>query len=70
MTQSVELTLDSAAETAVREQWARLAEAGLTATPVLTDLAGLTRDAAFRDAVAPPDPFDEYARPCTPWEFA
>ncbi|HET9379247.1 MAG TPA: CoA transferase [Streptomyces sp.] len=52
------------------QDWrARLAEAGLTATPVLTDLAGLTRDAAFRDAVAPPDPFDEYARPCTPWEF-
>lgn len=29
MTQSVELTLDAATEAAVREQWARLAEAGL-----------------------------------------
>jgi 2'-5' RNA ligase len=29
MTQSVELTLDAAAEAVVREQWARLAEAGL-----------------------------------------
>jgi 2'-5' RNA ligase len=29
MTQSVELTLDAAAEAAVREQWARLADAGL-----------------------------------------
>jgi 2'-5' RNA ligase len=29
MTQSVELTLDAAAETAVREQWERLAQAGL-----------------------------------------
>ncbi|MEU7719546.1 CoA transferase [Streptomyces tibetensis] len=53
------------------EEWqVRLAEAGLTATPVLTDLSGLLHDAAFRKAVTPPDPAGGYARPCTPWEFA
>ncbi|POX49308.1 CoA transferase [Streptomyces sp. Ru71] len=53
------------------EEWlARLADAGLTATPVLTDLRDLTRDAAFHAAVAPPDPATGYARPRAPWEFA
>ncbi|MET9682352.1 CoA transferase [Streptomyces coeruleorubidus] len=53
------------------EEWtARLAEAGLTATPVLTDLTALARDPAFRAAVAPPDPFTGHARPYAPWEFA
>ncbi|MCX5424235.1 CoA transferase [Streptomyces sp. NBC_00078] len=52
------------------EEWrARLTEAGLTATPVLTDLSDLPHDAAFRKAVAPPDPAGGYARPYTPWEF-
>jgi crotonobetainyl-CoA:carnitine CoA-transferase CaiB-like acyl-CoA transferase len=53
------------------EEWrVRLAEAGLTATPVRTDLSGLPHDAVFRTAVAPPDPASRYARPYTPWEFA
>lgn len=53
------------------EEWrVRLTEAGLTATPVLTDLSALPHDAAFRTAVAPPDPAGGYARPYTPWEFA
>ncbi|MFF6878164.1 CoA transferase [Streptomyces sp. NPDC012474] len=53
------------------EQWtARLAEAGLTATPVLTDLTAPARDPAFRAAVAPPDPSTGHARPYAPWEFA
>ncbi|MEU4469481.1 CoA transferase [Streptomyces sp. NPDC024017] len=53
------------------EEWtARLAEAGLTATPVLTDLTALARDPAFRAAVAPPDPVTGHARPYAPWEFA
>lgn len=53
------------------EEWtARLAEAGLTATPVLTHLTALARDPAFRAAVAPPDPFTGQARPYAPWEFA
>ncbi|PNG21376.1 CoA transferase [Streptomyces cahuitamycinicus] len=53
------------------EQWtARLAEAGLTATPVLTDLTAPVRDPAFRAAVAPPDPSTGHARPYAPWEFA
>ncbi len=53
------------------EQWtARLAEAGLTATPVLTDLTALARDPTFRAAVAPPDPSTGHARPYAPWEFA
>ncbi|MFJ4815984.1 CoA transferase [Streptomyces sp. NPDC088801] len=53
------------------EQWtARLAEAGLTATPVLTDLKAPARDPAFRAAVAPPDPSTGHARPYAPWEFA
>lgn len=52
------------------EEWrVRLTEAGLTATPVLTDLSDLPHDAAFRTAVAPPDPAGGYARPYTPWEF-
>ena len=52
------------------EEWtARLAEAGLTATPVLTDLTTLARDPAFRAAVAPPDPVTGHARPYVPWEF-
>ena len=53
------------------EEWtARLAEAGLTATPVLTDLTAPARDPAFRAAVAPPDPSTGHARPYAPWEFA
>jgi crotonobetainyl-CoA:carnitine CoA-transferase CaiB-like acyl-CoA transferase len=53
------------------EAWtARLAEAGLTATPVLTDLTALARAPAYRAAVAPPDPATGHARPYTPWEFA
>ncbi|MET7736858.1 CoA transferase [Streptomyces sp. NPDC005402] len=53
------------------EEWrVRLAEAGLTATSVLTDLSDLPHDAAFRKAVAPPGPADGFARPYTPWEFA
>ncbi|MBB6420852.1 CoA transferase [Streptomyces sp. AK010] len=53
------------------EEWtARLAEAGLTATPVLTDLTALARDPAFRAAVTPPDPSTGHARPYAPWEFA
>ncbi|SMQ19509.1 Crotonobetainyl-CoA:carnitine CoA-transferase CaiB [Streptomyces sp. Ag82_O1-12] len=53
------------------QEWtARLAEAGLTATPVLTDLTALARDPAFRAAVAPPDPSTGHARPYAPWEFA
>ncbi|MEU8541410.1 CoA transferase [Streptomyces sp. NPDC048717] len=53
------------------EDWReRLAGAGLTATPVLTDLAGLARDPAFKAAVAPPDPAAPYARPHSPWTFA
>jgi crotonobetainyl-CoA:carnitine CoA-transferase CaiB-like acyl-CoA transferase len=53
------------------EEWtARLAEAGLTATPVLTDLTAPARDPAFRAAVAPPGPFTGHARPYAPWEFA
>ncbi|WP_328361815.1 CoA transferase [Streptomyces sp. NBC_00445] len=64
---------DLAARVARRttEEWtARLAEAGLTATPVRTDLAALARDPAFRAAVAPPDPVTGHARPYAPWEFA
>jgi crotonobetainyl-CoA:carnitine CoA-transferase CaiB-like acyl-CoA transferase len=53
-----------------RDWLARLAEAGVTATPVLADLTALTRDAAFRTAVTPPDAATGYARPVTPWEFA
>ncbi|WSQ07481.1 CoA transferase [Streptomyces sp. NBC_01231] len=53
------------------EEWtARLAEAGLTATPVLADLTALARDPAYRAAVAPPDPATGHARPYAPWEFA
>ncbi|WP_338894731.1 CoA transferase [Streptomyces sp. TG1A-60] len=53
------------------EEWtARLADAGLTGTPVLTDLTALARDPAFRAAVAPPDPVTGHARPYAPWEFA
>lgn len=53
------------------EEWTvRLAEAGLTATPVLTELTALARDPAFRAAVAPPDPSTGHARPHAPWEFA
>lgn len=53
------------------EEWtARLAEAGLTATPVVTDLMALARDPAYRAAVAPPDPATGHARPYAPWEFA
>ncbi|MFG2557183.1 CoA transferase [Streptomyces sp. NPDC048581] len=66
-------TEDLAARFARRttEEWtARLAEAGLTATPVLTDLTALARDPAFRAAVAPPDPVTGHARPYAPWEFA
>ncbi|MDX3639076.1 CoA transferase [Streptomyces sp. MB09-02B] len=66
-------TRDVAARFARRttEEWrVRLVEAGLTATPVLTDLSDLPHDAAFRTAVAPPDPAVGYARPYTPWEFA
>ncbi|MFJ4974504.1 CoA transferase [Streptomyces coeruleorubidus] len=66
-------TEDLAARFARRttEEWtARLAEAGLTAAPVLTDLTALARDPAFRAAVAPPDPVTGHARPYTPWEFA
>jgi crotonobetainyl-CoA:carnitine CoA-transferase CaiB-like acyl-CoA transferase len=48
----------------------RLAQAGLSATPVLTDLTGLVRDFAFRAAIAPPDPAAGYAYPYSPWEFA
>jgi crotonobetainyl-CoA:carnitine CoA-transferase CaiB-like acyl-CoA transferase len=48
----------------------RLAEAGLTATPVLTDLTALAHDSAFRTAVLPPDPATGHARPTPPWEFA
>ncbi|MGI5430110.1 CoA transferase [Streptomyces sp. CA-179760] len=66
-------TEDLAARFARRttEEWtARLAEAGLTATPVLTDLTAPARDPAFRAAVAPPGPFTGHARPYAPWEFA
>ncbi|MEU5389623.1 CoA transferase [Streptomyces tibetensis] len=53
------------------EEWTvRLAEAGLAATPVLTDLTALARAPAFRAAVAPPDPSTGHARPYAPWEFA
>ncbi|MFF9109961.1 CoA transferase [Streptomyces sp. NPDC014805] len=53
------------------EEWtARLAEAGLSATPVLTDLTALARDPAFRAAVVPAGPAGGHARPCPPWEFA
>lgn len=53
------------------EEWRlRLAEAGLTATPVRTELSDLHHDATFRTAVAPPDAANGYARPYTPWEFA
>ncbi|OIK26052.1 CoA transferase [Streptomyces malaysiense] len=48
----------------------RLAEAGLTATPVHTDLAALADDPAFEAAVAPPDTAVGHARPHAPWEFA
>ncbi|MER6334544.1 CoA transferase [Streptomyces sp. NPDC001034] len=48
----------------------RLAAAGLTATPVHTDLAALADDPAFKAAVAPPDPVIGHARPHAPWEFA
>ncbi|PPS73452.1 hypothetical protein BV882_16115 [Streptomyces sp. 46] len=80
--QAVLRLLDSAGPTATEdlaarfvrhttEEWtARLAEAGLTATPVLTDLTALARDPAFRRAVAPPDPVTGHARPYAPWEFA
>ncbi|WP_327232221.1 CoA transferase [Streptomyces murinus] len=53
------------------DEWThRLAEAGLTATPVHTDLAALADDPAFKAAVAPPDPLIGHARPHAPWEFA
>jgi crotonobetainyl-CoA:carnitine CoA-transferase CaiB-like acyl-CoA transferase len=64
---------DAAARFARRTtgRWlARLADAGLTATPVLTDLTGLALDPAFRTAVLPPDPATGHARPAPPWEFA
>ncbi|MFG3205127.1 CoA transferase [Streptomyces sp. NPDC048192] len=64
---------DAAARFARRTtgRWlARLADAGLTATPVLTDLTGLAHDPAFRTAVLPPDPATGHARPAPPWEFA
>ncbi|MEW2620542.1 CoA transferase [Streptomyces sp. NPDC048106] len=48
----------------------RLAEAGLTATPVHTDLAAMADDPAFKTAVAPPEPATGHARPHAPWEFA
>ncbi|WP_236576601.1 CoA transferase [Streptomyces sp. HF10] len=53
------------------DEWThRLAAAGLTATPVRTDLAALADDPAFEAAVAPPDPLIGHARPHAPWEFA
>ncbi|MEU5792947.1 CoA transferase [Streptomyces sp. NPDC047813] len=53
------------------EEWTRrLAEAGLTATPVHTDLAALADDPVFKAAVAPPDTLIGHARPHAPWEFA
>ncbi|MFH8336585.1 CoA transferase [Streptomyces sp. AM6-12] len=53
------------------EEWThRLAEAGLTATPVLTDLSALVDDPAFKAAVVPPDAALGHARPYVPWEFA
>ncbi|WP_329048624.1 CoA transferase [Streptomyces violaceus] len=66
-------TEDLAARFAHRttEEWtARLAEAGLTATAVLTDLTALAHDPDFRAAVALPDPSTGHARPYAPWEFA
>ncbi|MDT0266599.1 CoA transferase [Streptomyces sp. DSM 44915] len=54
---------------ATKEWLDLLAEAGLTATPVLTDLAALPLDPAFRAAVSPPPP-GGHARPLTPWTFS
>ncbi|MCN9242346.1 CoA transferase [Streptomyces sp. RY43-2] len=59
------------AKSLTTQEWTRrLAEAGLTATPVRTDLAVLAHDPAFRSAIAPPDPVTGHARPYAPWEFA
>ncbi|MEV5986154.1 CoA transferase [Streptomyces sp. NPDC052051] len=59
------------AKSRTTKEWTRrLAEAGLTATPVHTDLAALAHDPAFRPAIAPPDPVTGHARPYAPWEFA
>lgn len=51
-------------------EWAeRLRDAGITATPVCTDLAELPADPAFAAAVVPATP-EAPARPRTPWEFS
>ncbi|WP_228083529.1 CoA transferase [Streptomyces profundus] len=54
---------------ATKEWQDRLAEAGVPATPVSTDLASLPHDPAFRAALAPAPP-DGHARPRTPWTFS
>ncbi|MFY4723026.1 CoA transferase [Streptomyces sp. LaBMicrA B280] len=70
--EAVRRLLDRAGPSALTTgEWThRLAEAGLTATPVHTDLAALADDPAFKAAVAPPDPLIGHARPHAPWEFA
>lgn len=53
--------------TSTAQDWlSRLAGAGLTATPVCTDLRRLPGDPAFADALA----LAEYAVPRSPWEFS
>ncbi|MEV7502620.1 CoA transferase [Streptomyces sp. NPDC093018] len=70
--EAVHRLLDRAEGSALTtDEWThRLAEAGLTATPVHTDLAALADDAAFKAALAAPDPLIGHARPHAPWEFA
>ncbi|WP_212615946.1 CoA transferase [Streptomyces zhaozhouensis] len=56
--------------TRATEEWrAALAEAGVAAVPVVTELPALARDPAFRAAVAPAPP-GGHARPRTPWTFS
>ncbi|GAA3850219.1 CoA transferase [Streptomyces sedi] len=54
---------------ATGEWCAALADAGVAAVPVVTELAALARDPAFRAAVAPAPP-GGHARPRTPWTFS
>ncbi|MEU6466590.1 CoA transferase [Streptomyces sp. NPDC046976] len=70
--EAVHRLLDRAEGSALTtDEWThRLAEAGLTATPVHTDLAALADDPAFKAALAAPDPLIGHARPHAPWEFA
>ncbi|NLU68146.1 CoA transferase [Streptomyces sp. HNM0574] len=76
LTRAAQLPADSPAMTAERfterptRAWVSLlGEAGVTATPVRTDLAALPGDPAFRHAVDPAGPGTP-ARPRRPWEFA